>query len=656
MVRKRSLAWCLVAFGLCSSVIAADPAEEVKARSQSLGQVMQQEAEGRNVDRRQLCELATSKELDESIAWQAGLIRIHDKWMPVEELNPSCLDDDAYFEKRAELIGKPAANLKLARWCQRKQLHDLARAHFGAVLCVAPNHLEARKYFGHVRVGEQWYSQDDVARAQKQAQAIVEGLKVWVPKLRPIAKQIRSTSTAISVRGLKDLEKINDPLAIPALELFACDADEDLAKLCINKIASFESPLACQALMRIAIAREVSDAREAAIVALLKYPEQAYVPELLNSLSSEVVVQGRWVARPDGNLALSMLVGKELRGKKLVKQVNNFVNVISTFSSTANARIGQSTEMKDSKFYSNMRDIPVTSLQNNTINFNSNAAVAQGAQSLKTSGNVASASNAYVPREVNTAAAFNMREQGKQQMRIAESFNREQRQYTERVCSLLRRLSGEDHPNEPTVWWNWWNDRYERLESTKPIQTFRQNNRSQIAMHSHTSAAGQENLEVGVTGQMYQWSCLVPGTLIQTQSGLVPIESIQIGDRVVSKNVETGEVALKPVVMTTVRPPKTTIKIMTEQDTINATGGHIWWVSGEGWTRANELEPGMLLHTVTGTAEIKSIDKNKEKIRTHNLVVDEFNTYFVGTQRVLSYDNTLVRPTLKKVPGYEKTP
>ena len=149
-----------------------------------------------------------------------------------------------------------------------------------------------------------------------------------------------------------------------------------------------------------------------------------------------------------------------------------------------------------------------------------------------------------------------------------------------------------------------------------------------------------------------QYSCLVAGTLIQTSTGLVPVESVQIGDLVVSQNVETAELTLKPVILTTVRPPKTTIKIKAGSETIEATGGHLWWVSGHGWVKSRELKPGMMLHTATGTTEVEETVENPTPQPTYNLVVDEFHTYFVGPQRVLSYDNTLLKPTLRQVPGY----
>ena len=50
--------------------------------------------------------------------------------------------------------------------------------------------------------------------------------------------------------------------------------------------------------------------------------------------------------------------------------------------------------------------------------------------------------------------------------------------------------------------------------------------------------------------------CFAAGTLVWTKTGQRPIESLEIGDLVLAQNVDTGELAYKPVIGRTVRPPK----------------------------------------------------------------------------------------------------
>ncbi|MCX6130865.1 MAG: polymorphic toxin-type HINT domain-containing protein, partial [Proteobacteria bacterium] len=103
--------------------------------------------------------------------------------------------------------------------------------------------------------------------------------------------------------------------------------------------------------------------------------------------------------------------------------------------------------------------------------------------------------------------------------------------------------------------------------------------------------------------------CFVAGTLVHTKDGLKPIESIKIGDLVLSQPEETGEKTYKRVIRTfqfenkevnllywttkdvydeavkfgvTIDPSKMHSFVVTEN--------HPFWVNGLGWTRADHLE------------------------------------------------------------------
>ncbi len=55
--------------------------------------------------------------------------------------------------------------------------------------------------------------------------------------------------------------------------------------------------------------------------------------------------------------------------------------------------------------------------------------------------------------------------------------------------------------------------------------------------------------------------CFAAGTIVWTATGSKPIEKIRIGDLILSQDVETGEVALKPVLTTTTRPAEQLVRI-----------------------------------------------------------------------------------------------
>jgi hypothetical protein len=128
------------------------------------------------------------------------------------------------------------------------------------------------------------------------------------------------------------------------------------------------------------------------------------------------------------------------------------------------------------------------------------------------------------------------------------------------------------------------------------------------------------------------------------------VERIRVGDRVLSRDPDTGRLDCKPVLKTTVRPPDPIVTIETAEEPIRCSGGHPFWVSGEGWAKARELHDGAHLHGVAGTLEVKSVAVGDTE-ETYNLVVADFHTYFVGKSKVLSHDNTIRKPTNMIVPG-----
>ncbi|MBX3437398.1 MAG: hypothetical protein KF861_07915 [Planctomycetaceae bacterium] len=135
----------------------------------------------------------------------------------------------------------------------------------------------------------------------------------------------------------------------------------------------------------------------------------------------------------------------------------------------------------------------------------------------------------------------------------------------------------------------------------------------------------------------------------------MPIEEVRAGDRVLAQDLATGELAYQPVLATTVRPPVRTFQITTDDLTLRATGGHPFWVNGQGWRFSRDLEPGMHFHGTDGARKITAVAL-AEEAEAFNLVVADFHTYFIGAGQILSHDNTPRDPTNALVPGLVRAP
>ena len=112
-----------------------------------------------------------------------------------------------------------------------------------------------------------------------------------------------------------------------------------------------------------------------------------------------------------------------------------------------------------------------------------------------------------------------------------------------------------------------------------------------------------KNFVSGALNGKFNASCFAAGTMIETADGDRPIEEIQIGDLVLSANPETGEIAYKPVVNTYVHVTDTVLYLTIDEEIIETTEDHPFWVEGQGWTSAKLLQPGDVVWLKDGSTQ-----------------------------------------------------
>ena|GEM_PF-821553 len=128
-------------------------------------------------------------------------------------------------------------------------------------------------------------------------------------------------------------------------------------------------------------------------------------------------------------------------------------------------------------------------------------------------------------------------------------------------------------------------------------------------------------------------NCFTAGTKVITDEGEKNIEDIEVGDKVLSKDENTGGVGYKEVTATFNHETGTdeVYKIHVGDQVIESTFNHPFWVDGQGWTFVKDLEVGDLLVQSDGnTLKIESIELEHESATVYNMTVDEFHTYFVS--------------------------
>ena len=135
--------------------------------------------------------------------------------------------------------------------------------------------------------------------------------------------------------------------------------------------------------------------------------------------------------------------------------------------------------------------------------------------------------------------------------------------------------------------------------------------------------------------------CFVAGTLVTTEDGQKPIEEIQVGDRVLSEDETTGEVAVKTVTETYVNETDELVHIGVNGETISATPNHPFYVDKLGWTLAKNLRAGDVLVLSNGELVIVEWIQHEileSPIKVYNFEVEDFHTYFVGESSVLVHN------------------
>ena len=137
-------------------------------------------------------------------------------------------------------------------------------------------------------------------------------------------------------------------------------------------------------------------------------------------------------------------------------------------------------------------------------------------------------------------------------------------------------------------------------------------------------------------------ACFVGGTMVHSKNGLVPIETIGVGELVAARHQANAQAPIqwRRVMETYQFGEKSVLQLLVQyadnsQESISATHEHPFFVNGEKWTRAENLVIGNKFELIDGGQAVL-VGKTSMK-GTHtvfNFAVEEDHTYFVGEKGV----------------------
>lgn len=131
--------------------------------------------------------------------------------------------------------------------------------------------------------------------------------------------------------------------------------------------------------------------------------------------------------------------------------------------------------------------------------------------------------------------------------------------------------------------------------------------------------------------------CFVAGTLVMTAAGLVAIECIRAGDKVIATDPDTMVQAEKMVLETYLHETDKVVHLTINGEVITSTLDHPFYVQDAGFVGAGDLYIGDKLLDAEGNTllvEDMEVEELTEPVKVYNFKVDEFHTYYVGKQTV----------------------
>jgi tetratricopeptide (TPR) repeat protein len=638
-----------------------------------------------------------------------GLVAYQGNWDRPDVIGQQIQNDPAhqaivkeYLDRRAHAADTADAQMKLAAWCEEKGLKDQAIAHYTAVTRIDPAHDSAWKHLGFKKQGHGWVKPEEAAAAKQEAARQKQADRHWKTRLERLREGLDSKDAARRTKALQELTQVTDPRAVPMIWSMYVRGGERLQIAAVQMLGQIDGPSASNGLAALAVFSPAAEVRRRAIETLTRRDPRDVVGRLIalihkpykyqvrhvngpgspgelfvegerfniqrfyqNQSSTTALSQGR-IYTPDvafdpfsyQNIALATMTGfvtnPATGGLTTIGKPGYSITIPFPVSPEIAAQAGQAMAADPGNAAAILGE-----LINNPANRVGPPAL--GFPGMGAGGNLGSqntgtkkAGAASVQSEMATEMMLSAQPAAARQdlsignqleaMRLAnlsleqrlamdvqfiEATNGRINAFNERTLPVLRAITGQHLGPEPEKWKGWWTDQLgyvyqSNIPATKPTYSD----------------------FVGVVGAFTHSACFAAGTLVQTVDGPRPIESVRVGDRVLSQGTSTGALAFQPVVAAHRNPSNPTLRIAIADDTIVATGIHRFWKAGTGWTMARELKPGDRLRKVGGTVAIGSISADQVQ-PVFNLDVAENRDFFVGTGGLLVHDYSFVQPVLE---------
>jgi hypothetical protein len=562
-----------------------------------------------------------------------GLVADGDKWRRPEQVADRVKADAELAAKLADYNARRArtpmtaeAQWKLALWCEQQGLKPEATAHLTAVTRLDPRRAEAWKKLGFSRHNGRWTTDEQRAAARAEAAAQAKADRHWRPTLAQWKADLHDPAKRAAAESA--LAGVTDPRAVPAVcKVFGLGPEADQARG-VQLLGQIESPAASRALAALAVFGKSAEVRRVATETLRRRDGREFTDMLIGLVRKPIQFEVKPVGGP-GSPGVLFVEGEQYNVRRiyaaptppnLPRLFNNSVpfDPDNPGSYAAAPGVVQQASLEVAAERNNaVVPVPPGNRPGNDL---AERAIRRDMEIANNFREAQRAAMASEQRLINDVAAL-------------QAMNAEIVQGNDRVLPILSAVTGKDLGTDREAWKTWWADEqgYSYTPSTSPKPTLDQ-----------AAPSYQPTFVTGVPVTLHH-SCFAAGTPVRTLDGPRPIESLRVGDRLLTQDMARGGLSYQPIVAVYHNRPAATLRINLGGETIVATPIHRFWRAGRGWTMARDLKLGDAIRTVGGLSRVVAVEEDRVQ-PVFNLEVARNQSYFVGRDGALVHDNSLVQP------------
>jgi hypothetical protein len=221
----------------------------------------------------------------------------------VKEVIHRTADEIEYEKVRPRYPDTVEGQWDLAEWCRQQNLTRLRARHLERIIELDPDHEKARQALQYRRVGGEWKTRkqemeeqgyvsykgkwrtpQEVAIRERKSKAEL-AVKEWKRKLK---RWREWTEKGREAEAIQQIEGINDPFAVPALEeALKHEQVEQYRKRYIGVLARIGGPSAWRKLLELAVEDESAEVRLTCLDHLQEHPSESFVEYFISRLNDK---------------------------------------------------------------------------------------------------------------------------------------------------------------------------------------------------------------------------------------------------------------------------------------------------------------------------------------------------------------------------------